>query len=53
MTKEQLLSILAILAVLSAAIQQFYALKAEVDTLIVRFNYVQGTNWAVPPPGAK
>jgi len=48
MTREQLLAVLVILGMLAGAIQQFYALKTEVETLKVRFDYINGANWQAP-----
>lgn len=48
MNREQLLATLAILAVLSAAIQQFYTLKAEVAEIRVHLQYLTGANWHPP-----
>ena len=47
MTREQLLAMIVVIGMLAGAIQQFYALKAEVEGLKVRFEFVNG-QWQMP-----
>ena len=50
MSREQLLAIIVVIGMLAGAIQQFYALKSEVEGLKIRFDFVNGS-WHAPTGG--
>lgn len=48
MNREQFLAALAIVTMLAGAAQQFYALKADVAELRIKFDFMHGSGWHPP-----